>query len=177
MVETSTPPCLPYLGLFFQDLVFLNDGNPNYIKGEGAGEGEGLINFGKWSRISEVVFDVTLCRYEGGGRGGAGKEMNDRFLWWVMNEAVVLEEKEQYRWARRVDPKDTEGVIAEFLRGERDSSRKVNDLERQLREEKERAEEKEKEYLRKIEELQEELKKNRRRSRSGSGSGIAVVKK
>ena len=127
------------------------------MKGKGEeGEGEGLINFGKWSRISEVIFDVTLCRYEGGGKGGEGT-VNESFLWWVMNEAVVLEEKEQYRWARRVDPKDTEVVIAEFLEGEKEMMGKIEGLEGELKGEREKGAERERELMKRIEELEREL--------------------
>ncbi|KAJ3452408.1 ras guanine nucleotide exchange factor i-related [Anaeramoeba flamelloides] len=39
LIETITPPCIPYLGIFLTDLTFIEDGNPDYING--------LINFTK----------------------------------------------------------------------------------------------------------------------------------
>ena len=126
ILDRTTPPCIPYLGMFQKDLIFMNDGNPNQIGG--------LINFSKRSRVFEIVLDISLCQY---GDYGA-LQHNTKFLTWVMNDAHMLSEKEQFLWSRRIDPKDTEMVIAEFIEGELDYLARIEALEEELRAEKEK---------------------------------------
>ena len=128
ILDKATPPCVPYIGVFQKDLIFMNDGNPNQI-------GE-LINFSKRSRVFEIILDSSLCQCGDYSRISYNKE----FLAWVMNNAHILSEKEQFLWSRRVDPKDTEMVIAEFIEGELNYLARIQSLEEELKAEREKVE-------------------------------------
>jgi len=54
--ENTEPPAIPYLGVFLQDLTFLEDGNPDLID-------DGKINFSKRQHVARVIFD--LLRFQG----------------------------------------------------------------------------------------------------------------
>ncbi|KAL2821836.1 ras guanine nucleotide exchange factor domain-containing protein [Aspergillus cavernicola] len=47
-LRRAMPPCIPFLGLFLKDLVFIEDGNPGLTP-------EGLINFSKYSMLSSTI--------------------------------------------------------------------------------------------------------------------------
>ena len=37
---------------------------------------------------------------------------------WLENDLVTMDDDTAYKWSRRVEPKDDEALIAEFLKGE-----------------------------------------------------------
>ncbi|KAI9484954.1 ras guanine nucleotide exchange factor domain-containing protein [Zychaea mexicana] len=52
LVHSVNPPCIPFLGVYLQDLTFIEDGNPNILKNSE------LINFGKLAKTSEVIREI-----------------------------------------------------------------------------------------------------------------------
>ncbi|KAL4780063.1 ras guanine nucleotide exchange factor domain-containing protein [Aspergillus varians] len=50
-LRLSVAPCIPFLGLFLKDLVFIEDGNPALTP-------EGLINFAKYSMVASIIHEV-----------------------------------------------------------------------------------------------------------------------
>ena len=42
-------PCVPYIGIFLTDLIFINEGNPDELKGTN------LVNFDKCVMIANVI--------------------------------------------------------------------------------------------------------------------------
>ncbi|PKY00704.1 ras GEF [Aspergillus campestris IBT 28561] len=50
-LRTSPPPCIPFIGIFLTDLVFLEDGIPNQTP-------SGVINFGKRAKVAEVLREI-----------------------------------------------------------------------------------------------------------------------
>lgn len=44
------PPCLPYIGIFLTDLVFIEDGNPNFVHGR--------INFFKHRKLARLIRSI-----------------------------------------------------------------------------------------------------------------------
>ncbi|PFH53392.1 hypothetical protein AMATHDRAFT_1447 [Amanita thiersii Skay4041] len=51
LMQTVTPPCVPFIGVFLSTLQFIQDGNPDNLPG-------GLINFRKRQKASEVLSDI-----------------------------------------------------------------------------------------------------------------------
>jgi len=56
IVQQQLPPCLPFLGVFLQDITFIDDGNPSYI-------GEELLNWEKFQRFSNCLSDMQKFLY------------------------------------------------------------------------------------------------------------------
>jgi len=50
-LKQSTPPRVPYIGVYLTDLTFIEDGNSNYLE-------SGLINFSKRRRLARVLKDI-----------------------------------------------------------------------------------------------------------------------
>ncbi|KAG0786214.1 hypothetical protein G6F62_008052 [Rhizopus arrhizus] len=53
MIRRVNPPCIPFLGIYLQDLTFIEDGNANFLKGSSQ-----LINFAKRTKTAEVILDL-----------------------------------------------------------------------------------------------------------------------
>ena len=47
ILSTALTPCIPHLGIFLQDLTFLEDGNPDQLNG--------MINFQKRIKLAERI--------------------------------------------------------------------------------------------------------------------------
>ncbi|OAD80303.1 hypothetical protein PHYBLDRAFT_104965 [Phycomyces blakesleeanus NRRL 1555(-)] len=53
MIHSINPPCIPFLGIYLQDLTFIEDGNANYLK-----KTKELINFAKRAKTAEVIREI-----------------------------------------------------------------------------------------------------------------------
>ena len=49
-IHSANPPCIPYIGVYLLDLIYIEDGNPDTI--------DGLINFSKRHLVTKVIQDV-----------------------------------------------------------------------------------------------------------------------
>jgi len=82
-LRSSTAPCLPYIGIFLADFVFIEEGNSDTIRG--------LINFSKRKQIANVIREIqqyqqTPYYFE---------EVSDVQKW--LTDQNVLEENELYK--------------------------------------------------------------------------------
>ena len=57
-LQTSTPPCIPHLGVFLTDLTFIEQGNPDVVQ-------ENLINFKKQQLVYDVITKIKQFQIEG----------------------------------------------------------------------------------------------------------------
>lgn len=53
LIHSVNPPCIPFLGIYLQDLTFIEDGNPNFLK-----TSKDLINFAKRAKTAEVIREI-----------------------------------------------------------------------------------------------------------------------
>ncbi|KAI8147643.1 ras guanine nucleotide exchange factor domain-containing protein [Fennellomyces sp. T-0311] len=53
IIHSVNPPCIPFLGIYLQDLTFIEDGNPNFLK-----KSKELINFAKRAKTAEVIREI-----------------------------------------------------------------------------------------------------------------------
>jgi son of sevenless len=51
-LHVANPPCIPFLGVYLTDLVFIEDGIPSVVKNTE------LINFNKRKMTAEVIRDI-----------------------------------------------------------------------------------------------------------------------
>ena len=133
IMDNCSLPCVPYLGMYQKDLFFLNDGNPNKIND--------LINFSKRTRISEVIFDIHCCQ-----NGAYTNLVPFPSFVAMLYDTPIMTEKELHLWSRRVDPRDSEMVVAELV-----------DSEKELQSQLEESETREKSFFTRITELEQEL--------------------
>lgn len=53
IVHSVNPPCIPFLGIYLQDLTFIEDGNPDFLR-----KSSNLINFAKRHKTAEVIREL-----------------------------------------------------------------------------------------------------------------------
>ncbi|KAL0088558.1 ras guanine nucleotide exchange factor domain-containing protein [Phycomyces blakesleeanus] len=53
MIHSINPPCIPFLGIYLQDLTFIEDGNPDFLKASNT-----LINFAKRQKTADVIREI-----------------------------------------------------------------------------------------------------------------------
>ncbi|KAI9282326.1 ras guanine nucleotide exchange factor domain-containing protein [Sporodiniella umbellata] len=53
LIHSVNPPCIPFLGIYLQDLTFIEDGNTNELK-----KNKSLINFAKRAKTAEVIREI-----------------------------------------------------------------------------------------------------------------------
>ncbi|KAI9032844.1 ras guanine nucleotide exchange factor domain-containing protein [Phycomyces nitens] len=53
MIHSINPPCIPFLGIYLQDLTFIEDGNPDFLKTSNT-----LINFAKRQKTADVIREI-----------------------------------------------------------------------------------------------------------------------
>ncbi|KAI8141357.1 ras guanine nucleotide exchange factor domain-containing protein [Fennellomyces sp. T-0311] len=53
MIHSINPPCIPFLGIYLQDLTFIEDGNPDCLP-----KSSSLINFAKRQKTAEVIREI-----------------------------------------------------------------------------------------------------------------------
>ncbi|KAG2220167.1 hypothetical protein INT45_013865, partial [Circinella minor] len=53
IIHKVNPPCIPFLGIYLQDLTFIEDGNSNFLK-----KSNHLINFAKRMKTAEVIREL-----------------------------------------------------------------------------------------------------------------------
>lgn len=53
MIHSVNPPCIPFLGIYLQDLTFIEDGNPDYLP-----KSNNMINFAKRQKTAEVIREI-----------------------------------------------------------------------------------------------------------------------
>jgi hypothetical protein len=53
IIHSVNPPCIPFLGIYLQDLTFIEDGNPDCLK-----KSNSLINFAKRHKAAEVIREL-----------------------------------------------------------------------------------------------------------------------
>ena len=54
MIHSVNPPCIPFLGIYLQDLTFIEDGNADLIN-----KSTRLINFSKRQKAAEVIREIN----------------------------------------------------------------------------------------------------------------------
>ncbi|KAG1148339.1 hypothetical protein G6F37_004035 [Rhizopus arrhizus] len=53
IIHSVNPPCIPFLGIYLQDLTFIEDGNPDFLR-----KSNNLINFAKRQKVAEVIREL-----------------------------------------------------------------------------------------------------------------------
>ncbi|KAI9226183.1 MAG: ras guanine nucleotide exchange factor domain-containing protein, partial [Piptocephalis tieghemiana] len=99
-LRSSTPPCLPFLGLFLTDLVFIADGNPDTRPIL-------LINFDKYVKAVRVVQEVQ--KYQVPHRYQALPELQEYLCERMESSKSGGDPQELYRISQAMEPRQGTG--------------------------------------------------------------------
>lgn len=119
-LKKNTTTCTPYIGLFLRDLVFIDDGNQNFL-------GEGIINFKKRALYSRVLIEIKRLQ----SRSYTNFALDEEILPFIVHYEI-LSDVDAYQQSQRIEPKDPYVVIEELLTEEEKLRNKVAELQKKL---------------------------------------------
>ena len=119
LLHNLNPPCVPYLGMYLTDMVFIEEGNKDKIDGA-------LINFQKRTKLGEVITEVKQYQIDYRRRIYGQKKHIAEFLLSLPS----LPDNDCYLFSVRVEPKDLnyEKVIEKGIQDEETLVRKLRGL-------------------------------------------------
>ncbi|KAG2214274.1 hypothetical protein INT47_000830 [Mucor saturninus] len=97
LIHSVNPPCIPFLGIYLQDLTFIEDGNPNFLK-----TSKDLINFAKRAKTAEVIREMQ--QYQTMGYQFRIVEEIQTFI--MANLHSSRDEDQLYRESLKLEPKE-----------------------------------------------------------------------
>ncbi|GAA5795389.1 hypothetical protein HPULCUR_000745 [Helicostylum pulchrum] len=96
LIHSVNPPCIPFLGIYLQDLTFIEDGNPNFLK-----TSKDLINFAKRAKTAEVIREMQQYQTM-----GYQFRMVDEIQVFIMDSLHSIRDEDQlYRESLKLEPK------------------------------------------------------------------------
>eukprot|EP00009_Paramoeba_aestuarina_P015448 CAMPEP_0201529642 /NCGR_PEP_ID=MMETSP0161_2-20130828/42356_1 /ASSEMBLY_ACC=CAM_ASM_000251 /TAXON_ID=180227 /ORGANISM="Neoparamoeba aestuarina, Strain SoJaBio B1-5/56/2" /LENGTH=201 /DNA_ID=CAMNT_0047931557 /DNA_START=847 /DNA_END=1449 /DNA_ORIENTATION=- len=121
LLQGTSPPCLPYLGLCLADLTFLDDGNKE--------EDDSLHNLKKWEMMGRVINQFYKCQkpsYSDIFDPGEGDFIES------LKTYEFLEEKQCHHYSTFLEPKDSEKATQLMLTNYEQAQSKINSLQEEL---------------------------------------------
>lgn len=97
LIHSINPPCIPFLGIYLQDLTFIEDGNPNFLK-----TSKDLINFAKRAKTAEVIREIQ--QYQSMGYQFRTVDEIQSFI--LMNLHSSRDEDQLYKESLKLEPKE-----------------------------------------------------------------------
>jgi len=99
LLSDVKPPCLPYIGMFLTDLIFVNEGNDNYIKGTG------MVNWSKCTMIWNTI--TTLLTFQ---KSPFPFQPNPQLIAFIKSLKPSMTDDEAYEKSLEVEPRQTRQV-------------------------------------------------------------------
>ncbi len=97
--SSCSPPCIPYLGVYLTDLVFLDDGNRTYLA-------EKVINFSKCTLLCRLINDALQYQQVPYTSSSSSSLTPDPIvISSLFRTAVMLNEDEQYERSLIIEPR------------------------------------------------------------------------
>ncbi|KAJ3123880.1 hypothetical protein HK098_001580 [Nowakowskiella sp. JEL0407] len=104
-LKSCAPPCIPFLGFYFTDLTFIEDGNPDTLKNTN------LINFGKRMKTAEVIRDIQQYQLS-----FALAEVKELQIYLTNSLQDVHDDVDPYEKSCELEPRESEeGKITRLL--------------------------------------------------------------
>jgi len=101
------PPCIPYIGVYLSDLVFIDEGNPDRISDDPR-----LVNFDKHRQVAAVIGEIQ--RYQQGSyeeaERGPRVERDEEIIAFV-RQARGIDDESAYKASLLAEPRARSGSI------------------------------------------------------------------
>eukprot|EP01104_Vermistella_antarctica_P017230 TRINITY_DN6077_c0_g1_i1.p1 TRINITY_DN6077_c0_g1~~TRINITY_DN6077_c0_g1_i1.p1 ORF type:complete len:1047 (-),score=221.38 TRINITY_DN6077_c0_g1_i1:47-3187(-) len=112
----SSNPCIPYIGLYLKDLVFIQDGNPDYD--------DKLVNFSKKQRTAEVIYAIESWQ----SNAYSYEPRADVFRFFLGLQTEVMDDAAAYAMSLDVEPRNTLESFENLMLEAEKMKEELNDL-------------------------------------------------
>jgi hypothetical protein len=99
VIQSETPPFVPYIGLYLSDLTFINDGNPTFLR-------DGKVNWKKMKKLAAILLQIQTaqkCSYQ------PSIQPDVEVQNFLCTELYILDGNELYKRSRLLEPPETQG--------------------------------------------------------------------
>ncbi|KAG0166953.1 hypothetical protein DFQ28_007218 [Apophysomyces sp. BC1034] len=99
IIHSINPPCIPFLGIYLQDLTFIEDGNASFLKTNNT-----MINFAKRAKTAEVIREIQ--QYQSSPYQLKSVKPLQSFI--LANLQSARDEEQLYSESLRLEPRERE---------------------------------------------------------------------
>ncbi|XP_016898396.2 ras-specific guanine nucleotide-releasing factor 2, partial [Cynoglossus semilaevis] len=92
-LKNCNPPCVPYLGMYLTDLVFIEEGTPNFTE-------EGLVNFSKMRMISHIIREIRQFQ-----QTPYRIELQVKATQYLLDKTLTMDEDTLYDLSLKIEPR------------------------------------------------------------------------
>jgi len=97
LLQTNLDGCVPYVGLFLQDLTFIEEGNPDHL--------ESYVNFSKCKMVGEVIKQVQKLQ-----KKPYNLKPLPQMQKFLLQEHTTVSEKEMFELSLTAEPREPKPV-------------------------------------------------------------------
>lgn len=105
-LTNAVPPCVPYLGRYLSEILFLNELHPDYLDGTASGPSP-IINFAKMTYVADIL--LHLQRYQKSPFCLTGAPAIQKFF---LLKRGVMGDKDLYKLSLEREPREPSGSIS-----------------------------------------------------------------
>jgi hypothetical protein len=102
-LTNSSPPCIPHLGVYLQDLTFIEDGNEDMLE-------ENLINFTKRRMIYKSI--LSIRQFQQSPYNFYSVDAIQDHLCLAIDNSSSVSDDDMFNISRKIEPKELKGSIA-----------------------------------------------------------------
>lgn len=105
-LTNAVPPCVPYLGRYLSEILFLNELHPDYLDGTASGPSP-IINFAKMTYVADIL--LHLQRYQKSPFCLTGAPAIQKFF---LLKRGVMGDKDLYKLSLEREPREPSGSLS-----------------------------------------------------------------
>lgn len=105
-LTNAVPPCVPYLGRYLSEILFLNELHPDYLDGTASGPSP-IINFAKMTYVADIL--LHLQRYQKSPFCLTGAPAIQKFF---LLKRGVMGDKDLYKLSLEREPREGSGSVS-----------------------------------------------------------------
>lgn len=106
VLTNAVPPCVPYLGRYLSEILFLNELHPDYLDGTASGPSP-IINFAKMTYVADIL--LHLQRYQKSPFCLTGAPAIQKYF---LLKRGVMGDKDLYKLSLEREPREGSGSVS-----------------------------------------------------------------
>lgn len=92
-ISSCNPPVIPYIGMYLNDLSFIEEVSPNYVR-------DNLLNFSKMRMIAHILKTIRQMQSK-----SYKIRLNTKVASYLLDKSKYLEDNELYDYSLEIEPR------------------------------------------------------------------------